>query len=566
MSAERNDPPQTPPPGGGSPELVVIAKPEAGLRVRASGIASETGADTSSLESVLETHGAAIRPLFGLSEDRLRAQVEALPTPPRAKDDAERRASSRPRALLPRHGRRGQPRPAGRGVAGRRPRRSGLREAGRRAAERDPRRDRDRNAQRHAARSRRRASGNAELRRSPGSSGRGAGWGRRAVRVDALRRAGHRNQDHRLRVGLALHARGPAPEPGRRRCRHEHRQHRPRHRGGRRHRRRLELDRRHGHRARRVDGSVILQRPVDLGRDQGGGRQARPRRHHPAGDSPSGAADTQSRAGPARVHRDRVVAGRLRRHPLRGAQGAYRRRSRRQRVPEPRRPDLRHAADRLSDELAQPVQPRQPVVRRGGRRCGRAAAEHARRRLGPGPLTARLLELRTARRRAGLGARGHDHRLRRPPGRPERGSLVHGSLLRHLERVAGRGRGARRHAGRASRPRPHPHDLRAGAGAGSGHGLAAAGRADAAGERADRQPAESPRADPGRRQVPLSERRLRRRRAGRGPHHEPVGHRHPRAGRCDDGGADDAAERHPLRRLAAEHGRQPLRPSRRLRR
>src|SRR6188474_3600408 len=87
MSAERNDPSQTPPPGGGSPELVVIAKPEAGLRVRASGIASETGADTSSLESVLETHGAAIRPLFGLSEDRLRAQVEALPTPPRAKED-----------------------------------------------------------------------------------------------------------------------------------------------------------------------------------------------------------------------------------------------------------------------------------------------------------------------------------------------------------------------------------------------------------------------------------------------------------------------------------------------
>ena len=88
MSAEHNDPPQTSPPGGGSPELVVIAKPEAGLRVRASGIASETGADTSSLESVLDTHGAVIRPLFGLSEDRLRAQVEALPTPPGAKDDA----------------------------------------------------------------------------------------------------------------------------------------------------------------------------------------------------------------------------------------------------------------------------------------------------------------------------------------------------------------------------------------------------------------------------------------------------------------------------------------------
>jgi hypothetical protein len=87
MSADPADRPQTPPSGGGRPELVVIAKPEAGLRVRAAGIASETDADTSSLESVLAKHGAAIRPLFGLSEDRLRAQVEALPTPHQAEED-----------------------------------------------------------------------------------------------------------------------------------------------------------------------------------------------------------------------------------------------------------------------------------------------------------------------------------------------------------------------------------------------------------------------------------------------------------------------------------------------
>ena len=206
MSAERNDPPQTTPPGGGSPELVVIAKPEAGLRVRASGIASETGADTSSLESVLKTHGAAIRPLFGLSEDRLRAQVEALPTPSGAKDDAEAeppldlalyyRVTADEESL---------DQLAEELLA------DDLVEAayvkpGGEPPERDPRRDRDRNAQRHAARSRRRAPGNAELRGSPGPSGRGAGWGRRAVRVDDLRRARYRNQDHRLRVGLALHA------------------------------------------------------------------------------------------------------------------------------------------------------------------------------------------------------------------------------------------------------------------------------------------------------------------------------------------------------------------------
>ena len=50
------------------------------------------------------------------------------------------------------------------------------------------------------------------------------------------------------------------------------------------------------------------------------------------------------------------------------------------------------------------------------------------------------------------------------------------------------------------------------------------------------------------------------------PRHEPVGHRSPEAGRQHVHGADDGAERHPLRRLAAEHRRQLLRPGGRLRR
>ena len=90
MSANPTEPSQAPPrPGGGRPELVVIAKPEAGLRAVAEGPASVTDADTTSLASVLDTHGAVMRPLFGLSEDRLRAQVEALPSPSEAAEDAE---------------------------------------------------------------------------------------------------------------------------------------------------------------------------------------------------------------------------------------------------------------------------------------------------------------------------------------------------------------------------------------------------------------------------------------------------------------------------------------------
>ena len=61
-------------------------------------------------------------------------------------------------------------------------------------------------------------------------------------------------------------------------------------------------------------------------------------------------------------------------------------------------------------------------------------------------------------------------------------------------------------------------------------------------------------------------RRLRRRRQARDPGDQPVGHRHLQADRQYLHGADDGAERHALRRLAAQHRRQPVRSGRRLRR
>lgn len=60
------------------PELVVIAKPTAGLRAAASGPTSATGADTAALTATLSLHGAVMQPLFGLSEDRLQAQARDL--------------------------------------------------------------------------------------------------------------------------------------------------------------------------------------------------------------------------------------------------------------------------------------------------------------------------------------------------------------------------------------------------------------------------------------------------------------------------------------------------------
>jgi hypothetical protein len=62
-------------PAGNRPELIVLTKASAGVRALREGVASATGQDTTSLTSLLASHGAVIRSLFGLSEDRLRAQT-----------------------------------------------------------------------------------------------------------------------------------------------------------------------------------------------------------------------------------------------------------------------------------------------------------------------------------------------------------------------------------------------------------------------------------------------------------------------------------------------------------
>jgi subtilase family protein len=65
-------------------ELIVVARPEAGLRARAGGIETAARADARSLESILGKHGAALQPLFGEPEDRLlaRASVDHGPAQP----------------------------------------------------------------------------------------------------------------------------------------------------------------------------------------------------------------------------------------------------------------------------------------------------------------------------------------------------------------------------------------------------------------------------------------------------------------------------------------------------
>src|SRR5438105_1009536 len=73
--------PPTPPdtPRVGKRELILMAHSAVGLRVTSLGIAAGQGGNVRGLEEVIRTEGVTIEPLFGLSEDRIRARLAALP-------------------------------------------------------------------------------------------------------------------------------------------------------------------------------------------------------------------------------------------------------------------------------------------------------------------------------------------------------------------------------------------------------------------------------------------------------------------------------------------------------
>lgn len=62
------------------PELVVVARRDAGLRVRATGLAAAPTADITPVEQILKEAGARMLPLFGITEERLLA-VASAPAP-----------------------------------------------------------------------------------------------------------------------------------------------------------------------------------------------------------------------------------------------------------------------------------------------------------------------------------------------------------------------------------------------------------------------------------------------------------------------------------------------------
>jgi len=63
---------------GSERELVVIARADAGLRASDDGVASVAGANVTKLNELLKSEGIAIKPLFGVSEGRLKEDVASL--------------------------------------------------------------------------------------------------------------------------------------------------------------------------------------------------------------------------------------------------------------------------------------------------------------------------------------------------------------------------------------------------------------------------------------------------------------------------------------------------------
>jgi len=59
-------------------ELIVMARPEAGLRVTREGVASAEGVDATPLEDLLASEGVTLEPLFGESEERLKHEAASL--------------------------------------------------------------------------------------------------------------------------------------------------------------------------------------------------------------------------------------------------------------------------------------------------------------------------------------------------------------------------------------------------------------------------------------------------------------------------------------------------------
>lgn len=86
MAKEQDRGEETAVPAPGHPELIVIMSPGADVRATPSGVSAASDAVAGDLTAALDEAGAKLRPLFGSTEDRVRAASEAVTGSPDALD------------------------------------------------------------------------------------------------------------------------------------------------------------------------------------------------------------------------------------------------------------------------------------------------------------------------------------------------------------------------------------------------------------------------------------------------------------------------------------------------
>lgn len=81
MARKKTPSPRTPPATAvnGRAELILVADAAADLRMTPDGFESRAGADVGGLAAVLAAEGVTVKPLFGMSEDRIREHAAAFP-------------------------------------------------------------------------------------------------------------------------------------------------------------------------------------------------------------------------------------------------------------------------------------------------------------------------------------------------------------------------------------------------------------------------------------------------------------------------------------------------------
>src|SRR5947209_16907779 len=78
LGASTGSEPANPASGPNMSEIVVIFKPDAGVKASIRGLMKSATHEPHPIQAILEEHGASLRPLFGPTEERVRQSMQQM--------------------------------------------------------------------------------------------------------------------------------------------------------------------------------------------------------------------------------------------------------------------------------------------------------------------------------------------------------------------------------------------------------------------------------------------------------------------------------------------------------